>query len=66
MSALANQPFVKMNGIGNEIIVVDLRKAAAKITADEARAAVKEWLESGDYDRAVADIVAHDPDLWMP
>ena len=34
--------------------------------SDEARAAVKEWLESGDYDRAVADIVAHDPDLWMP
>ena len=28
MSALANQSFVKMNGIGNEIVVVDLRRAA--------------------------------------
>ncbi len=27
MGALANQPFVKMNGIGNEIVVVDLRGA---------------------------------------
>ena len=25
MSALANHAFVKMNGIGNEIVVVDLR-----------------------------------------
>ena len=25
MGALANQSFVKMNGIGNEIVVVDLR-----------------------------------------
>ena len=31
MGALANQSFVKMNGIGNEIVVVDLRKVAAKI-----------------------------------
>src|SRR5215467_12083873 len=38
MSALANHAFAKMNGIGNEIVVVDLRDAAAKVTADEARA----------------------------
>ena len=25
MSALANRPFVKMNGLGNEIVVVDMR-----------------------------------------
>ena len=25
MSALANHAFVKMNGLGNEIVVVDLR-----------------------------------------
>jgi diaminopimelate epimerase len=37
MSALANQSFVKMNGVGNEIVVVDLR-ARGKIEADEARA----------------------------
>ena len=37
MGALANQPFVKMNGVGNEIVVVDLRGRAAKIEAEEAR-----------------------------
>jgi diaminopimelate epimerase len=30
MSALANHPFVKMNGLGNEIVVVDLRGAPAQ------------------------------------
>ncbi len=39
MGALANQPFVKMNGIGNEIVVVDLRAGAAAIAPAEARAA---------------------------
>src|ERR1700704_5095644 len=39
MSALANHPFVKMNGLGNEIVVVDMRPAPAAITPAEARAA---------------------------
>src|SRR6267154_5901618 len=39
MSALANHAFVKMNGLGNEIVVVDLRQAPAVITPAEARAA---------------------------
>ncbi|MDO8978544.1 MAG: diaminopimelate epimerase [Afipia sp.] len=38
MSALANHSFAKMNGIGNEIVVVDLRDSAATVTPDEARA----------------------------
>ena len=38
MSALQNRPFVKMNGLGNEIVVLDLRAAAVPITAAEARA----------------------------
>src|SRR6202140_5015173 len=38
MSALANQAFAKMNGIGNEIVVVDLRDSPAAVTAAEARA----------------------------
>src|SRR6202166_3001088 len=38
MSTLANHPFVKMNGIGNEIVVVDMRAAPAAISPDEARA----------------------------
>jgi diaminopimelate epimerase len=38
MSALANHSFAKMNGIGNEIVVVDLRDVPGKVTAAEARA----------------------------
>jgi diaminopimelate epimerase len=38
MSALANHSFSKMNGIGNEIVVVDLRDQQADVTADDARA----------------------------
>jgi diaminopimelate epimerase len=38
MSALANHAFAKMNGIGNEIVVVDLRDSAAAVTPGDARA----------------------------
>jgi diaminopimelate epimerase len=38
MSALANRAFAKMNGIGNEIVVVDLRDSAATVSREEARA----------------------------
>jgi diaminopimelate epimerase len=41
MSALANCDYVKMNGLGNEIVVVDLRNGALAITAEEARAAAR-------------------------
>jgi diaminopimelate epimerase len=39
MNALANHAFVKMNGLGNEIVVVDMRGRPQAITAAEARAA---------------------------
>ena len=39
MGALANQTFVKMNGAGNEIVVVDLRAKGGAIAAAEAKAA---------------------------
>ncbi|MGL4290902.1 MAG: diaminopimelate epimerase [Phreatobacter sp.] len=38
MSPLAHQPFWKMNGAGNEIVVVDLRRSSHVVTAAEARA----------------------------
>ena len=38
MSALANHSFAKMNGIGNEIVVVDLRDRPGPVTAADARA----------------------------
>jgi diaminopimelate epimerase len=59
MGVLANQPFVKMNGIGNEIVVVDLRpvgvstgKPVAKIDADDARAAASP--AGAPYDQLMA------------
>ena len=52
MGALANRPFVKMNGIGNEIVVVDLRGGAPAITADEARAAASP--QGAPYDQLMA------------
>ena len=42
MSALANRDFVKMNGLGNEIVIVDLRGAGSPIAAAEARAAAQQ------------------------
>ena len=41
MSAHANHAFVKMNGLGNEIVVVDLRAENGAVTAAEARAAAQ-------------------------
>jgi diaminopimelate epimerase len=37
MSPLANHAFTKMNGIGNEIVVLDLRASQAKVSAADAR-----------------------------
>ena len=36
MSVLADHPFVKMNGLGNEIVVVDLRRKPAAIGVADA------------------------------
>jgi diaminopimelate epimerase len=42
MSTLANRDFVKMNGLGNEILIVDLRRAPSPIGVDDARAAARQ------------------------
>ena len=52
MSALANRAFVKMNGLGNEIVVVDMRPDAAAIPAEEARAAAQP--AGAPYDQLMA------------
>jgi diaminopimelate epimerase len=38
MSALTGRPFFKMNGLGNEIIVLDLRGTSIRVTPEDARA----------------------------
>ncbi len=50
MSTLANHSFVKMNGLGNEIVVVDMRQDAGKITDADARAAA----HGAPYDQMMA------------
>jgi diaminopimelate epimerase len=42
MSTLAGKNFIKMNGLGNEIVIVDLRHAPSPIGASEARAAARQ------------------------
>jgi diaminopimelate epimerase len=50
MNALANLSFIKMNGLGNEIVVVDMRAAPNPITAADARAAAA----AAPYDQLMA------------
>jgi diaminopimelate epimerase len=52
MSALAGHPFVKMNGLGNEIVVVDMRPTPTAITAADARAAAQPG--GAPYDQLMA------------
>src|ERR1700740_1451450 len=41
MNALAGHAFTKMNGLGNEIVVVDMRPGPTSVTTAEARAAAR-------------------------
>jgi diaminopimelate epimerase len=52
MSTLADHAFIKMNGLGNEIVVVDMRRQPGTITADEARAAAQPG--GAPYDQLMA------------
>src|SRR5215217_4636858 len=58
MSALANHAFVKMNGLGNEIVVVDMRGSKDKLTPADARAVAT--ASSTPYDQLM---VLHAPRL---
>jgi diaminopimelate epimerase len=59
MSALANHAFVKMNGLGNEIVVVDMRRKGATISPAEARTAARP--EGAPYDQLMALYPARAP-----
>jgi diaminopimelate epimerase len=52
MSTLANHAFTKMNGLGNEIVVVDMRQEKGAISAAEARAAAQP--AGAPYDQLMA------------
>jgi diaminopimelate epimerase len=57
MSPLANHRFLKMNGLGNEITVLDLRGSAHRVSADEARA-----IAADPRSRFDQLMVLHDPE----
>jgi diaminopimelate epimerase len=59
MSALENRPFVKMNGLGNEILVLDLRKDPVAVKPDEARALARK--DVLPYDQIMALYPAKTP-----
>ena len=56
MSALANRRFLKMNGLGNEIVVLDLRGTAMRVRPEEARA-----IAANPRSRFDQLMVLHDP-----
>ena len=59
MSALANRAFVKMNGLGNGIVVVDMRRHSGVISAAEARAAAQP--QGAPYDQLMSLHAARTP-----
>jgi diaminopimelate epimerase len=59
MSTLANHAFTKMNGLGNEIVVVDMRGEKGAISAAEARAAAQP--AGAPYDQLMALHAARTP-----
>ena len=54
MSALANRDFLKMNGLGNDFVVVDAPARALIAAAKRARPARPDRLRPADRDRAAA------------
>jgi diaminopimelate epimerase len=59
MSVLANRPFIKMSGLGNEIVVVDMRRQAGTIDAADARAAARP--NGAPYDQLMALYASRTP-----
>src|ERR671921_2125977 len=56
MNALSNRRFLKMNGLGNEITVLDLRGTSLRVSPGEARA-----IASDPRSRFDQLMVLHDP-----
>ena len=58
-------PFAKMNGIGNEIIVADMRGRADKVTASAAIALNADAATKFDQIMAIHDARAHGTDFFI-
>jgi diaminopimelate epimerase len=65
MSALSNSRFLKMNGLGNEITVLDLRGTSLLVSAEEARAIAADPRSRFDQLMVLHDPVTPGTDAFM-
>jgi diaminopimelate epimerase len=65
MSALMNRRFLKMNGLGNEITVLDLRGTPLRVNAGEARAIAADPRSRFDQLMVLHDAVTPGTDAYM-
>ncbi|WP_262298743.1 diaminopimelate epimerase [Microvirga sesbaniae] len=65
MNALSNSRFLKMNGLGNEITVLDLRGSAHRVSASEARAIASDPRSRFDQLMVLHDPVTPGTDAYM-
>ncbi len=65
MSALSNSRFLKMNGLGNEITVLDLRGSSHRVTPAEARAIAADPRSRFDQLMVLHDPVTPGTDAYM-
>ena len=65
MRGLSGHPFLKMNGLGNEIVVLDLRGERHRVTAAEARAIAGAPQSHFDQLMVLHDPVAPGTDAFM-
>lgn len=65
MNALANRRFLKMNGLGNEITVLDLRGTKARVTPAEARAVAADPRSRFDQLMVLHDAVTPGTDAFL-
>jgi len=65
MSALANHRFLKMNGLGNEITVLDLRGTPLRVSAAEARAVAADPRSRFDQLMVLHDPVTPGTDAYL-
>jgi diaminopimelate epimerase len=65
MSALSNSRFLKMNGLGNEITVLDLRGTSLLVSAEEARAIAADPRSRFDQLMVLHDSITPGTDAFM-
>jgi diaminopimelate epimerase len=65
MSALASRRFLKMNGLGNEIVMVDLRGAEVRVSAEDVRAVAADPRSRFDQLMAIHDPRSPGTDAYL-